>query len=248
MKKMKAPKKGMMKYLIIVPVILAFTLIATATAQNTKTIHGKVYLEKDGEGAIGASVVITGGTTGTVVNENGDFTLKVVGNPEISISFVGYKSVNKTAGEIMDGPVILLPTAYELSLEEFEFEQNDDENEKVDVKSQSSNSKDEIFYIVENLPSFPGGSTALKNYIENHLKYPKDLNNKMISGEVLVEFKVTAKGKIEDIVVNKTSNSKLNLAAKNVFKDMPDWNPGAQRGKPVNTRVIVPVRFNPEQE
>jgi hypothetical protein len=32
-----------------------------------------------------------------------------------------------------------------------------------------------------------------------------------------------------------------------VFKDMPDWNPGKQRGKAVKVKVVVPVKFSAEK-
>ncbi len=33
-----------------------------------------------------------------------------------------------------------------------------------------------------------------------------------------------------------------------VFKEMPAWNPGKQRGKAVKVKVIVPVRFRADAE
>ncbi len=106
----------------------------------------------------------------------------------------------------------------------------------------------ETFYIVEEMPSFPGGEAALKKYIYSNLEYPEDARKKGIRGEVQVQFTVKASGKLEDIRVIRSANPDLNKPATSVFEEMPDWNPGRQRGKPVSVNVVVPVRFNPDAE
>ena len=72
------------------------------------------------------------------------------------------------------------------------------------------------------------------------------MNN--ITGEVIVGFTVTNKGILKNIQVTESSNPVFNDAALEVFKDMPAWNPGKQRGKPVNANVIVPVKFQLDKE
>lgn len=106
----------------------------------------------------------------------------------------------------------------------------------------------EVFYIVEDMPMFPGGKEVLKSYIYSHLKYPGEAKKKGITGEVNVQFLVTTSGKLEDIKVASSTHKEFDKPAMDVFKGMPDWNPGKQRGKPVNVQVVVPVRFNPSEE
>ena len=105
-----------------------------------------------------------------------------------------------------------------------------------------------IFFIVEEMPSFPGGKPALKGYLNENLVYPKKAKSKGISGEVYVKFVVSAKGVVKDIEVEKSSDSIFEEAAMDVFRDMPVWKPGKQRGKPLNVQVNVPVRFDVGQE
>ncbi|MDF1571979.1 MAG: TonB family protein [Bacteroidales bacterium] len=118
MKKMKAKKKGVLKYILFVPTILAFTLMATAAGQQARTIEGKVYLETTDVPAFGASVIIAGTTMGTFADKEGAFTLEVTGNPEIAISFVGYETALLTAREIDRKPVVLVPASYEIVFDE----------------------------------------------------------------------------------------------------------------------------------
>lgn len=106
----------------------------------------------------------------------------------------------------------------------------------------------EVFYIVEDMPSFPGGKAALKTYIYSKLEYPESAKKKGLSGEVSVQFNVTTKGKLEDIGVAGSTHKEFEKPAMEVFKDMPDWSPGKQRGKPVKVKVIVPVVFDADAE
>lgn len=311
MKNLKAPMKGFLKYLFIVPVILGFTLIATAaSAQKTKTIHGTVYLEKKGEPATGASVIIYKTSMGTVVDKQGEFTLEADENSIITISFVGFETVRKSAKEIKAKPIILKPIDVLYTLEDPVSNKSKNDNVKIKLKSSDKNtnaplyildgeivssidnvdpdqidkidvikdpsdpifkkyksdseiiqittkkrklqseenSDKPIFFVVEDMPSFRGSKGALLEYLKVHTNYPRDKNGIPIKGEVQVKFKVNTKGKIENVEVKKTSNELLNDAAIAVIRDMPDWLPGKQRGKPVNVNVIVPVRFNTTQE
>jgi TonB family protein len=253
MKKMKASKKGMLKYLILIPAILAFTLLATATAQNTKTIHGKVYLEKEGDVAVGASVVIASSTIGTVVDMDGNFTLEVEGNPEIVISFVGYESARKTAKEIMNKPVILTRSTYEILLDDVYPDEENAETRKNEEETNTVNSDKQggdqpIFYVVEDMPSFPGGKTELKKYLENNLKYPQKAQEENITGTVYVTFIVGNKGEIQDVRATKSPNDLLKNAAIDVIEKMPDWSPGKQRGKAVKVQVTIPIWFELDKE
>lgn len=295
MKKIKSPKKGFVKYLALIPAIVIALGLFTAASVQQKTVHGKVVFE-DGSPAIGASIVVAGGTIGTVVDLDGTFSLELEGNPELVISFVGFKSARVHTKDLAKKDVVLHQKAFKIDLRdvkaadasskqpvyvvdgkivsEIESLSSDDiaavnvikdpnspEAKKYNAKDgliivtmkKSGKSKklkevqetdDMVFYIVEDMPSFPGGKEMLKGYIYKNLKYPEKAKKKGMSGEVSVKFTVTIKGQLKDISVKESSNEIFNDAAMDVFRDMPVWNSGKQRGKPVNVQVIVPVRFN----
>ncbi|MEN8155733.1 MAG: TonB family protein [Bacteroidota bacterium] len=113
----------------------------------------------------------------------------------------------------------------------------------VEVKGYTSQDE-EVFFVVEDMPQFPGGKSALKTYIYSKLDYPADMKKRGISGEVQVQFLVTTSGKLEDIKAISSSDKAFEAPALEVFESMPDWKPGIQRGKPVKVQVVVPVRFN----
>lgn len=108
--------------------------------------------------------------------------------------------------------------------------------------------EEEVFFVVEDMPMFPGGKAALKTYIYSNLEYPESTKKEGISGEVAVQFNVKASGELEDISMASSTNKDFDKPAMDVFKGMPAWSPGKQRGKPVKVKVIVPVVFNADAE
>lgn len=63
----------------------------------TKTLSGVVYDEK-GEPVIGASLKVKGTTTGTITNVEGGYTLpNVPENATVTVSYIGYKTLNLSA-------------------------------------------------------------------------------------------------------------------------------------------------------
>ncbi|MGB4849589.1 MAG: carboxypeptidase-like regulatory domain-containing protein, partial [Saprospiraceae bacterium] len=72
--------------------LLLFAFSLTLTGQ--RTIHGKVTDPSNGEGLIGANVVVKGGTVGTVTDFDGSYSLVVpAGFDVISYSYTGYTTV-----------------------------------------------------------------------------------------------------------------------------------------------------------
>ena len=64
----------------LLSVIVCLFLGVTMMMAQTKTVQGVVLSGEDGEPIIGASVVVTGTTTGTVTDIDGNFSLKVADN------------------------------------------------------------------------------------------------------------------------------------------------------------------------
>lgn len=71
-----------------------FLLICTIVQAQNLTIKGKVISKSDGEPIIGATVVETNQiNNGTITDVDGNFTLSVKQGGEISVSYIGYKTV-----------------------------------------------------------------------------------------------------------------------------------------------------------
>ena len=101
-----------------------------------------------------------------------------------------------------------------------------------------------IAVVIEELPEFPGGGKeAMVAWISQNLKYPGEAVKDKITGKVNVDFMVSSTGKVKNVQVTKPVNPLLDVEAKRVISNMPDWKPGSQAGKPVNVQIMVPVEF-----
>ncbi|MBL4654374.1 MAG: energy transducer TonB [Bacteroidia bacterium] len=102
----------------------------------------------------------------------------------------------------------------------------------------------ETFIIVEEMPEFPGGVQALYKFLYKNIKYPLLAKAKNITGKVFVKFIITSEGAIDSAHVIKAVHPSIDQAALDVINKMPKWNPGLQRGKPVNVWFTIPIKFS----
>ena len=108
-------------------------------------------------------------------------------------------------------------------------------------RKETGQSKDSVFVVAEEQPNFPGGTTALFEFIQNNLKYPDTSKN--TSGKVIVQFIVRSDGKINNIRVTYSSSNEFDEEAVLLIQSMPRWIPGKQNGNPVDVYFTLPIRF-----
>lgn len=101
----------------------------------------------------------------------------------------------------------------------------------------------EIFTIVEDQPAFPGGESALFEYLRNNISYPQMAKESNIQGTVFVTFVVEPDGFISNVKVLRGIGGGCDNEAIRVVKKMPRWSPGKQRGKPVRVQFNLPIKF-----
>ena len=98
-----------------------------------------------------------------------------------------------------------------------------------------------IFEVVEQMPEYPGGMSALQKYLSEKIA-GSPMKGKA-GGRVMVGFTVAETGKIKDVRVLQSVEASLNQEAERIVSEMPDWIPGKQRGRPVPVKYTVPIRF-----
>jgi len=101
----------------------------------------------------------------------------------------------------------------------------------------------QIFFIVEDMPEFPGGDLALRKYIANAINYPVIAQENGIQGKVYVQFVVDKDGSVSDARIARGVDPSLDKEALRVVNALPKWKPGKQRGKPVRVSYTVPINF-----
>lgn len=102
---------------------------------------------------------------------------------------------------------------------------------------------DEIFTIVEETATFPGGQAAWGKFLQKNLKYPRQAQRMGIEGRVFVQFIVERDGSLTDIKVVRGVGAGTDEEAVRVLKSSPKWKPGKQRGKPVRQKYIQYITF-----
>lgn len=134
-------------------------------------------------------------------------------------------------------------------IEETTIVSNEDQAEFVEITDdvpivvEEPEEEDQIFQVVEDDASFPGGPGELMKYLQKNIKYPSICQEQGIQGRVIVQFVVEKDGSITDVQVIKAINPYLDKEAVRVVSTMPKWSPGKQRGKPVRVRFTLPVTF-----
>ena len=104
-------------------------------------------------------------------------------------------------------------------------------------------SSEEVFGVVEQMPSFPGGDKKLMDYLKENIRYPEALAETCVQGRVICTFVVEKDGSISGAKVIKSVDPLLDTEALRVVNAMPKWIPGKQNGVAVRVKFTVPVYF-----
>ena len=104
-------------------------------------------------------------------------------------------------------------------------------------KDKTKNLDEEVFVIVEDMPSFVGGKPALNAYLA---KATAGSNEK---GTAIIQFTVMPNGSLSNIKIVNAPSVSLGENAIEIIQSMPKWNPGKQRGKAVKVDVSLNIDF-----
>lgn len=113
----------------------------------------------------------------------------------------------------------------------------------ISTEEEEEEEEAQVFFIVEDMPEFPGGELALRKYIANSIKYPVIAQENGIQGKVYVTFVVDKDGSISDARVARGVDPSIDKEALRVVNLLPKWKPGKQRGKAVRVSYTVPINF-----
>lgn len=103
--------------------------------------------------------------------------------------------------------------------------------------------ENKVFDVVEQMPSFPGGNSALMQFLSKNIKYPVVAEENGIQGRVICTFVVERDGRVTDVHVVKSVDPSLDKEAVRVVSSMPNWIPGKQNGSAVRVKYTLPVTF-----
>ncbi len=110
------------------------------------------------------------------------------------------------------------------------------------IKKNTSDADTTVYTIVEEMPEFIGGRTALFQFISQNINYPDEI----VNGTVYVNFIVEKDGSVNRVkIIRGIPNcSKCDEEALRVVKLMPKWKAGKQNGNLVRVAYNLPIKFS----
>jgi periplasmic protein TonB len=143
---------------------------------------------------------------------------------------------------------VLVPTSEPASMEEtkpaIDFTGDDFTLPSIDsTLFNLPNEDDEKIHILAEVQPKPvGGYEQFYSTLSKNLRYPRQAIRQFVDGKVYVEFVVDKKGKVVQPKILKGIGSGCDEEAMRVVA-LTQWEPGRQRGQPVNVRMVMPVAF-----
>lgn len=224
---------------------------------NGQPLSGANIFETDEFGRIVAHAV---------TDKEGNFSLKVVDpKHKIRISYIGMKSLTLDISS-KKLEVKLEPNT---NMSDIQVVARRDSIVVPQHKDEPDNNQDgdELFDVIEQMPSFPGGQGELMKYLSSHLRYPAVAREMGVEARVLVRFTIDKAGVIRTPQVESTKAQPVTTSGKAdeeaeasskyyddavealkeeaiyVVRNMPRWEPGRQNGKHVETTYTLPINF-----
>ncbi|WP_268121662.1 energy transducer TonB [Roseivirga pacifica] len=113
----------------------------------------------------------------------------------------------------------------------------------IEEETETPSSSDDIFMVVEEQPSFPGGMEEWNKFLLTNLQYPEQAKTKGVEGRVFLTFVVQKDGELKDLQLIRGIGGGCDEEALRVLMESPNWEPGKQRGREVATRMQVAITF-----
>jgi TonB family protein len=87
------------------------------------------------------------------------------------------------------------------------------------------------------------GYPALYEYFDHELKYPVNVVRDSVEGVVTVSFAINQDGKPGLIKIENSLGTMFDKECERVIESMPSWKPATINGKPISTRLSIPLTF-----
>lgn len=141
----------------------------------------------------------------------------------------------KVADGLVYSPVKLLSDSDPVIQEKMKKEK------QAEITQQDKDNK--VYKTVEKPPSYPGGEQEMIKFLMENIKYPEAAIKDTVQGKVFVAFIIRADGSVTDVKILRGIGSGCDEEAWRVVKMMPKWEPGLEKGKPVNVEFALPIKF-----
>ncbi len=118
----------------------------------------------------------------------------------------------------------------------------------MDSTMKMAKDKEGVYYKTDVKPEYPGGEAALSRFIGENVSYPQEAIDQNAEGTSVVSFVIDEKGMVtKPMTAGAMAGHGLDDEAIKAVSKMPAWKPGMVKGKPVKTRLQLPVTFKLEE-
>ncbi|WP_299230308.1 M56 family metallopeptidase [uncultured Bacteroides sp.] len=215
-----------------------------SVSEKSVIVEGTIIDDATGQPIIGASIIIQNTNNGTITDLDGKFKIETNPKSVLVFSYIGKETYSVTVTEENIKSMKKSPIRLKDDVQETDEIVVVGYGTQKEIPQTSTSSKDEnTFFIVEQMPEYPGGMSELMKYVARNIKYPADALREKKQGRVIVQFIVGKDGYTSDFKVMKSVSPSLDAEAIRVLANMPKWTPGMQRGKTVAVKYTVPVTF-----
>jgi protein TonB len=123
------------------------------------------------------------------------------------------------------------------------YEESSEESNDSIADEPSTIDEDKVFDVVDIMPQFPGGGSALIEYLALSVKYPVVAEENGIQGRVVCTVVIEKDGSVNEVKVVRSVDPSLDKEAIRVLRSMPRWIPGENNGMPCRVKYTLPVTF-----
>ncbi len=234
--------------------------ISPEKIEKIAVLKDKMAIEKYGEKAKNGVIEVTLKSNSETST---DQDIKVIGyakdqkvapfnKPNSGITLRGSESDSEKPLIVVDGIITENQNLNNMDPETFQSVnvlKNETAKEKYGEKGKNgvveitTKKESDVFFIVEDMPEFPGGVEALKVYVASNLNYPAIALINGIQGKVFVNFVVAKDGYVTDAKIGRRVDPSLDKEALRIVNNMPKWKPGSHAGEPVRVSYTLPIDF-----
>lgn len=208
-----------------------------AQARELQEFKGKV-VNQQGVPLSFVHISVPGTLRGTISIAEGNFHILAKDKETIRFSYVGMKDTLIQLDKNKTSELLVQMEQEILQLDDVRISK-----ERIVEVEDIEDLPDDCYETIEQNPEFPGGRDSLNTYVKQNLQYPEEAFQAGEEGQVIIEFTIGKDGCVSNAQVTKSVSASLDKEALRIVRSFPRWTPGAQRGRPVEVRISLPIDF-----